>query len=156
MLGSALITRLGARILRPGRTYAVAEFVVAITGAALTSSLPAFTDVVVRLTAPGDGRWGTNVLRFVVALALLLVPSTAMGTTLPLLVSRFNRGAATSTLRFGHALGLVYGVNTLGAVAGVLLAEFLLIGALGIGGTSLAASACSLVAAALEIGRAHV
>ena len=31
MLGSALITRLGARILRPGRTYAVAEFVVAIS-----------------------------------------------------------------------------------------------------------------------------
>ena len=149
MLGSALITALGGRIGRPGRTYALAELVVAVTGAGLTWSLPAFTDVVVRVTAPGDGGWWTNALRFVVAFALLLIPSTAMGTTLPLLVSRFNRRAASTTQRFGQALGLVYGANTLGAVAGVLLAEFLLIGALGIGGTALAASACSIAAAAL-------
>ena len=47
-------------------------------------------------------------------LALLLVPASAMGATLPLLA----RALAHATPTFGRVLGRLYGWNTLGACPG--------------------------------------
>ena len=49
---------------------------------------PALTDLIVALSRSAAGSlWLTNVIRFITAFAVLLVPSTAMGATLPLLVA---------------------------------------------------------------------
>ena len=53
------------------------------------------------------------------AFVLLLVPTIAMGATLPLLVSALSRRGRD----FGRALGRLYGWNTLGGVAGALAGE---------------------------------
>ena len=149
-IGSAIVGQIGHRIRRILDTYAAAEIVVAVSGVVLTYALPGLTRSVVTLTGrAGADLWLTNVVRFVTAFSILLVPSTAMGATLPLLVAALARARAG----FGFALGHAYGWNTLGAVAGVASAEVWLIGAFGIAGSAWAAGLLSVAAATIALAR---
>ena len=138
-IGAAFVARYGSRITRLLRGYAAAEATVAVSGIAITQLLPAFTSVAARL-AQGEGdTWPANAGRFAAGFAILLIPATAMGTTLPLLAASLTRSGRV----FGPALGWVYGWNTLGAVAGTLGAELILVPRLGVGGSaSVAAALC--------------
>src|SRR5205814_1321352 len=69
------------------------------------------------------------------------------GATLPLLA----RPLEALTGSYGFALGRLYGINTLGAVAGALAAELLLIPSLGLRGSGFAAAACNLAAALIAL-----
>ncbi len=90
-----------------------------------------------------DAGAALNALRFGIAFALLLIPSTAMGATLPLLVAAlFERDG-----NVGRVLGRLYGWNTLGAVVGALAGDALLIAALGIRGSAWVAALANLAAA---------
>ena len=71
-------------------------------------------------------------LRFLVVLNLLLLPTTLMGMTLPVLAWV---GRDRSPAGFARWTGLLYGVNTVGAVAGTLVAGFGLIPWLGLTAT---------------------
>src|SRR5262249_15433095 len=88
-----------------------------------------------------------NAVRFGAATLLLLVPTVAMGMTLPILVG----GMTARGIRFGRALGWLYGLNTLGAVSGVLVAELLLVGKLGLGGSAAIAGTLNLIAASCAL-----
>ncbi|MCI0586888.1 MAG: tetratricopeptide repeat protein [Planctomycetes bacterium] len=79
--------------------------------------------------------------RVLVASLLLLPPTLAMGATLPFAL----RAAPRDDARAGS---LLYGANTLGGVAGCLLAGFLLLENLGLRGTLLASAGGNAVAAA--------
>ena len=143
-LGNALAARYGHRVRRPVFTYACLEIIIAASGVFLVYFLPfvgSWLAPVFRaiLASP----WAVHPLRFAFALSLLLVPSTAMGATLPLLV----KALLTSNSNFGQALGRLYGWNTLGAVLGVLTAEVVLIEWAGIRGTAWIAALCNAVAA---------
>ena len=59
-----------------------------------------------------------------------------MGATLPVVVEAVSGEARA----FGHVLGHLYGWNTLGAVAGVMSAELILVRALGVKGSGWAAA----------------
>lgn len=147
-LGSALVARRGVGPIGALRAYAIVEATVAITGILLTLALPGLTSLVVSLTQPDSGNlWATNAIRFVTAFLLLLVPSTAMGASLPLLVGAIDDRRARGA--FGSALGLAYGLNTLGAVAGVIVGEVWLVEQFGIAGAAWSAAALSLSAAAV-------
>ncbi len=76
----------------------------------------------------GDGLPLLTIARLLFTFMVLLVPTALIGATLPLLV----RSLAASGKRFGTHVSLLYGTNTAGAVAGVLLAGFTLIPNLGI------------------------
>jgi spermidine synthase len=116
-LGNGLAGRFGSRVGRLMGVYAIAELMIAVSAIALTVILPLLTRALAPAFQPFvDSPWIINPLRLAVSFCLLLVPTTAMGATLPLLVKvlcRWQKG-------FGAALGLLYGWNTLGAVAGVL------------------------------------
>ena len=63
-------------------------------------------------------------VRFVLSFAVLIVPATLLGASLPLVVSRRAvRGP------FGERIGVLYATNTAGAIVGTLLAGFWMIGA---------------------------
>jgi predicted membrane-bound spermidine synthase len=152
-LGNALAARHGGRVQRPVRLYASLEAAIAVTGLGLVLLLPALAHLLAPLFRPLVERpWLLNPLRLLVAFVLMLVPTTAMGATLPLLV----RALSARESDFGRVLGRLYGWNTLGAVAGALAGEGLLIGWLGLRGTGVAAAALNLLAAAaaLSLSRA--
>jgi spermidine synthase len=134
-LGNALIGRYGHRIQRFLFTYAALECVVAVTGLALTYTLPELT----RLLVPA-----APLVRQLIAFVILTVPAAAMGATLPVLVGALCRTHED----FGRVLGRLYGWNTLGAVVGVLAAEMVLIARLGVVGSAWFAALLDVGAAA--------
>jgi predicted membrane-bound spermidine synthase len=133
-LGNAGVAIAGPRIGRHLATYASLEFAIAVTGIALTYVLPALASHAVPLAT---------------AFFLLLVPASAMGATLPLLVAALRR--SFSCAPFGHALGQLYGWNTFGAVGGALAAEFVLIARVGVAGSAWTAAGLDVVAGALAL-----
>src|SRR5436190_2093537 len=145
-LGNTLAAALGRRVRHPVRLYAIAEAVIALTGVGLVYLFPVLGAALAPLFRPLlDHPWALNPLRLVVAFVLLLIPSTAMGITLPLLTKALLRDDRS----FGRVLGALYGWNTLGAMTGVVAGEMFLVGALGVRGTALAAGALNLAAAAV-------
>ena len=147
-LGNALAGRFGTRISRLVRAYAVLEGVVAVTGLTVTYLLPHVGGVLVPLArTTGDTGAVVNLLRFLFAFALMAVPTTAMGATLPLLVA----ASCEDGDRFGIALGRLYGWNTIGAVAGALVSEVVLIARFGISGSAWIAAFLNVGAALLAV-----
>ncbi|HEY0462866.1 MAG TPA: fused MFS/spermidine synthase, partial [Polyangiaceae bacterium] len=85
--------------------------------------------------------------RGVAALLMLLVPTTLMGLTFPLLLQRVARYA-----NMGHWVGRLTAINTLGAVLGALLTGYLILPWLGSQHTLLAIALCFALAGLLVIG----
>ncbi len=140
-IGAWLLGRRADRTDRPVRLYAILELLVA--AAALLSpwlldlSRGGFTWL---QHALGDHRALHAGATFLFASLMLAPPSIAMGGTLPAMASALAGG--------GRPIGFLYAANTLGAVAGTLLAGFLLLPRLGLAGTMRAAALLSAVAAA--------
>jgi predicted membrane-bound spermidine synthase len=84
---------------------------------------------------------------------LILVPTSLMGATMPLLVAH----AVRADRNVGRAVGALYGVNTLGSAAAAIATALFLLGRLGISGSIHLAVAANLVVgvAALALWRAR-
>jgi spermidine synthase len=141
--GNAWAAHFGGRIRRPLLSYAGLEFLVGATGIGLVLIFPSLP----RLLGPllGTFTWSPfwlNAARMVAAFVLMAVPSAAMGATLPLL----TRSMSVVEPVFGRALGRLYGWNTLGAVAGAIAGETVLIPHLGLRGTGGLACILNLLA----------
>jgi len=147
-LGNTWVSFRGDRLQRPVRLYAGLEFVIALTGAGIVFGLPAITPALAPWLGPLlDQPLPLNLLRTSLGFGLMLIPATAMGATLPLLVSALYR----EQKHFGQALGGLYGWNTLGAVCGVLASEIILIEYFGIRGAALFAAGGNICAALLSL-----
>ena len=92
-------------------------------------------------------------LAWLLPILLMALPAAAMGGTLPVMI----RATRPATGGLGTAGSRLYAANTAGAIAGTLLAAFLLIPYLGVQGSALAAAAINLLAGAgaILLGR-HV
>src|SRR5438128_6676463 len=147
-VGNAVAASSKIRRWRPLHLYAVLEILVAFFGCTIVFGLPLLG---AWLRPLWQMLWNFQptllALRFVVSFAILLVPTTAMGLTLPVLIE----DPVLRRSDFGRAIGFLYGSNTLGAVAGALLGEAYLVGAFGLRGTSVAAGLASCVAAAMAL-----
>lgn len=140
-LGAYFLGRLADRVARPLRLYAALEAGVGAAALLLPDALKALSTLYPSLYAAGLERaWLLPVVRLVFSFLLLLVPCTLMGGTLPVLV----RFAARAPERFGRDFARLYGMNTLGAVSGCLLAGFLLLGRLGVTTTNRVAASANL------------
>jgi len=105
-------------------TYAVLEGGIGVSAFLMPLALSGLTDLyVVAARGLELGYVGLTVLRFVGSFAVLLIPATLMGGTLPVVVRYFARVPET----LGRNVGWLYAVNTLGAVVGTLSAGFFLI-----------------------------
>jgi predicted membrane-bound spermidine synthase len=149
-LGSALVVRHSHRIRSFFTTYAVLEVIVGISGIALTIALPELPRMLTPMTSRVvDTPWLLNMVRVASAFAVLMVPATAMGATLPVLAG----GLASGSAGYGRVLGRLYGWNTLGAVAGIIAAETVLIPNVGILGSALIAGTLNGCAAVVVFRR---
>ena len=86
-------------------------------------------------------------VRFALALVALGPATILMGATLPTLTRYLSRRAD----HLSEAFGQLYAANTLGAIAGTILAGFILIELLGLTGTLLVGAACSALAGMVAI-----
>ena len=147
-LGNAIAASSRIRRWRPLHFYALLEVLVALLGCTIVFGLPVLGEL---LRPVWQMLWNYQPtllgLRFVVSFLILLVPTTAMGLTLPVLME----DPMLRQTNFGRAIGFLYGANTLGAVAGAVLGEGYLIAAFGLRGTSLAAGLVVCIAAIIAL-----
>jgi spermidine synthase len=158
MLGLGIGGLVGGRVagrLRDGvRAYGWMEIAIGVYALAVPWLLLALPHLD-RGLLHGLSFWPAMLCRFAVALLLLLVPTVLMGATLPILVAALVRRDP----RVARSTGLLYGLNTLGAVAGVFLATFVLFPTLGLARTNafgalldVAVGVVALVAVAGRVG----
>ena len=133
--GSWRLGSLAERHANPWRLYALVELAIGLSALAVTVALAHSAGLFARWQ-PQQPLLAWTALFAVVALAPFF-----MGGTLPILLRAVGAGRA------GHDGGALYAANTTGAIAGALLPAFLLIPALGVQGTALAAAALNLAAA---------
>jgi len=128
-IGAWLFGKLADRDRNNLRVYALLEMGIAVSALLVHFLLQQIAPAQVMLFEwTGSFSALFAVLRFVLAFLLIVAPTVLMGATLPVL-TRFlvNRQSLV-----GVKLSSLYAVNTFGAVAGVLLTGFYLIGAYGI------------------------
>ena len=143
-IGNAIAASSRVRRWRPLYFYAALEFTVAVLGCTIVFLLPLLGTVLRPLWHTLWNYQPTLLgLRFIVSFLILLLPTTAMGLTLPVLVE----DPVLQRSNFGRVIGLFYGCNTLGAVTGALIGEGFLISAFGLYGTGFAAAGSCLAAA---------
>jgi predicted membrane-bound spermidine synthase len=151
MAGLALGTAIAASAKfrsRPLKLYAALEIAVAVLGCTIVFALPVLGELLRPLF---QTLWSHQTillaLRVLISFVILLIPTTAMGLTLPLILEDRELAGAD----FGKAIGLLYGFNTIGAVAGALFGELFLVKAFGLFGTSLTAGMLNVVAAIIAL-----
>src|SRR3989440_497163 len=150
--GNAIAASSTIRRWRTLHFYAVLEGLVGLFGCIIVFVLPALGEALRPLWQTLWNYQPTLLgLRFVVSFLILLVPTTAMGLTLPVIIEE----PLLEETEFSRAIGFLYGSNTLGAMLGAVLGEAYLIGALGLYGTSLAAAAAVCIAAVIALGVAR-
>ncbi len=135
--GAALAARLDARVERPLRLYGWLEIAVGVACAASPWLFSAVTRAYVAAAAGSSSLVTLQIVRGALAGAVVLLPTLAMGATLPL-VARVA-GARVTRL---------YGANTAGGAFGSLLGTYAILPALGLG-ASVRAGACVSVAVGL-------
>ena len=82
-----------------------------------------------------------NLIKMVFAFGLMLIPTTFMGATLPII----SKYCVTDDSRIGTQVSLLYALNTLGAALGCLIAGFFLMGTFGVLQTVLLAAGANLL-----------
>jgi len=139
MLGLGVGSLVGGALSERTRSRALLLFAVLEAGIGLFgfASLPLFDFVAGRTLELSRASIG------VVTFALLLVPTTLMGATLPLLVQY----ATARSHNVGRSVGLLYFANTLGAAIGAFGAGLLLLGLFGLARTVHGAAALNIVLA---------
>ena len=157
-LGSALAGRASDRIRDPLRAYALAELGVGLYALALPfvlASYPALNGWLwTRFGQPTGGSYALlSSLRFLASAGLLIMPTTLMGATLPLL-GRYLVSRPAEMGGLGTRLGSLYAVNLFGAVAGAFFAGFVFLPLLGVRLTNFTAAGINLgLAAAVLLAR---
>src|SRR5438552_5463466 len=147
-LGNAIAAWSRIRRWRPLHLYALLELAVGFLGCTIVFALPLLGGW---LRPIFQTLWAYQpmliALRLLLSFLILVIPTTAMGLTLPLLME----DPVLYRIDFARAIGHLYGWNTLGAVAGALIGEAYLVKAFGLGGMALAAGLVSSIAAVIAL-----
>ena len=140
-IGAWLYHRVQGRVASPLRTYASIEIGIALAAAALTAGLPHLPAAFASLSGGIPSGPPMTLFRVVSVLLLLLVPAALMGATYPALCTCLI-GTREEVDRH---LGMLYGVNTLGAAAGALVAGLFLVPAFGLAASVAVGNALNLL-----------
>ena len=147
-LGSFLFGRFADKVSKPLLLYAILEAGIGMT--ALLSlgmnswPIPLYHAI---YSLAGDSRAALTLGQVLLAMCALLIPTTLMGATLPTLCSY----GARRTGSMSRIVGTLYSLNTLGALAGVLVGGFYLIGAVGETRTVLVGVAVNILVALVAL-----
>ena len=147
-IGNALVARLHERVRRPVGLYAALELTIGISGIAVVWFLPLLSDLLGPILGSlTDAPVLLNATRVSIAFVILLIPATAMGTTLPVLAKAMSHRYPN----FGANIGWLYGWNTLGATIGALSAALFLVPILGVFNSGMFALVCNMLSAVIAL-----
>lgn len=140
-VGSFLGGRLADRLARPMRGYGLLELALAGVSLLITLILTNWQVWALWLSDSlgAESPWNRPIT-IALAFATLLPPTLLMGATLPVLA----RYVVREQRQLAVEIGILYGVNTLGAAFGCAIVGYYLIGVFGVFGTALVASAVYL------------
>ncbi len=141
-LGSWALRGAADRARNPLALYGWLEIGAGLSALAVPTIIDALAGAYVSLYREAEGATVTlTVVRFGFALTALAVPTVLLGGTFPVLAAGLRAGRPDT----GRRLGWLYGVNTLGAMAGCALAGFWLIEAVGARAAGMCAAGVSLL-----------
>ncbi|MCK5379330.1 MAG: fused MFS/spermidine synthase, partial [Acidobacteria bacterium] len=144
-VGSFFGGRIADRVHKPIRWLAGAELTLAVLGPLLTVGLIRLPNLAARLLPEVSVTEPSALLsRFVLALIVMSPATVLMGATFPLMARSISGGPAA----LHRALPLLYGINTLGGVFGVIFSSFYVLpnyGVLGIAAAAAFANAAASV-----------
>jgi spermidine synthase len=127
-LGSYAFGRRASRIRNLISAYGLLEIGIGVYCAMIPALLGLAASLYLGVYHALDLSYSTlTLIQFLIVFVLLLVPTALMGGTLPILSQAFVR----QETGHGRTAGILYAVNTFGAVAGVAVAGYLLIPAIG-------------------------
>jgi spermidine synthase len=144
-LGSWLGGVVAERTPRPLLWYGVAELGIGCIALAFTGLLETLDPMLRSSYAASPEAYGAA--RMLLASGTLLMPTTLMGATLPLIMKHFVRSRSV----LGEMGAYFYAVNTLGALLGTLAAGFVLLPRLGMARTTWCAASINLGIGALFV-----
>ncbi len=148
-LGALVVGESSRRVRRPLRRYAGIELALAGVGLAFHTGFVLSTDFAYDAVFPALGAGAPITLaKWGIAGLMVFLPSILLGATFPLMAAGVIRAFPE---RPGGTIAALYFANSLGGAIGILLAGFLLVGALGLPGTSASAAGLNLAAAAAAI-----
>jgi spermidine synthase len=128
-LGAYLGGKWASRVKRPLLTYGVLEMLAGSAVAAAPAAFAALTPAYISLArAFPDSLLLLSIARWFLAFLVVLVPTVAMGATLPSLAKTLGSASAASDrerIRRERWLGALYALNTLGGAGGALAAAYL-------------------------------
>ena len=147
-LGSALAGRFAQRIRKPLSVYGLMEILIALY-ALLVPLLFRWIDHVYALIWQQlqPGYFSFSVWRFALSSLVLLVPTTLMGATLPVLAAALVSSAG----RDSNSVTRLYACNLAGAILGTLAAGFVLLPWLGVRATIAVAAALNIIVGVIAI-----
>lgn len=149
-IGSALAGRFGARIRRPFRSYGLLEIGIAIYAIAVPILFSLVDNIYAWIWQQfHPGFFAFSVWRFALSCLMLLIPTTMMGATLPILSAALFRSV---TFKPGSVARL-YTCNLLGAIGGTLAAGFFLLPSFGVRATIYIAAAINVIIGIIAILR---
>jgi spermidine synthase len=140
-LGSYLLGRFADRSRNPLLVYAMLEVGIGLWALFIPTAFVLLRPAYVALHDLGLSYTAFSAGRAALAALVLLVPTTLMGGTFPVLM----RAWATRRGDVGRSVGILYFINTGGAIVGVLLAGVYLLENFGLAGTTRIAASSSLV-----------
>ncbi|MFN2377076.1 MAG: fused MFS/spermidine synthase, partial [Candidatus Binatia bacterium] len=146
-LGSWLVGRRVDRVRNPLLVYALLEAAIGAYALLVPWLLTALRPLYVELAQLGLSYPAFSLCRSLLAVLLLLLPTTLMGGTFPVLVQHWSRLG----LGVKRGTGILYFVNTGGAIFGCSLAGFLLLETLGLTGTNRLAAGTNLLLAGAAV-----
>ena len=132
-LGAAAAARIAIRLRRPVLVYGILELGIAVSALLVPTAIGLINSIYVGWVGggaelPEGGATFTTLFQIGAAFAVLLPPTALMGATLPLLA----RHAVRSQAEIGSRVGILYAINTAGAIVGTLCAAFWLMPELGL------------------------
>jgi spermidine synthase len=152
-VGSVVAGRLADRLRRPLRLFGAVELLIGACALATPLVLAAAHSgyIVVFSRLPDSLAIGT-VIRLLMSIAVLIVPTSLMGATMPIVV----KAVVTGLDSLGPKIGLLYAANTAGAIGGALLAGFYLIPHVGLTQSFLLAAGLNGIVGAVAFAMAGV
>ncbi len=148
-LGSIMLGRYGDRLKHPVLVFGMLESLIGVYALLVPWIIGGLTGVYSGVfEAFGQQPLPVAIVRFFLSFLVVLVPTTMMGGTLPVL-SKF---AGSEFAKLGRNIGALYAVNTFGAVIGSFVTGFFLLEFIGVSSSVYLAAAVSVMVGLLAIG----